>query len=284
LTWFFRRYQERHDRIGDDIRGSPGQVMTRAFDELQASIGQGAGEPTGGIDGNQGVPGIGEQENRRLDRRDGLLQLTQLAEQGALLGQECAPQPSAFAACAAPDLPVDVLVRAQRAAAPPADPGEPGPGDPWRQPPRHQRAQLPGAGCGEQPVPAVHASGANAREQDHRLHPVGRQARRRQRHPATVGVPHQHRALDAAQVQVIEHGVRIRGEPAGGKLAGAVSRPVSCDRVELDRQPSGDLLPVGGGTGLPMQQHQLVSAQPGRLISGFGISGHGGVLFWGHAR
>jgi hypothetical protein len=30
--------QERHDRVGDGIGGSPGQVMTRALDELQAGI------------------------------------------------------------------------------------------------------------------------------------------------------------------------------------------------------------------------------------------------------
>jgi len=37
------RGQERHDRIGDNRGGSPGQVMTRALDKLQASIRQGAG-------------------------------------------------------------------------------------------------------------------------------------------------------------------------------------------------------------------------------------------------
>jgi len=30
--------QERRDRVGDGIGGSPGQVMTRAVDELQAGI------------------------------------------------------------------------------------------------------------------------------------------------------------------------------------------------------------------------------------------------------
>jgi hypothetical protein len=35
---FFRDGQERHDRVGDGIGGSPGQVMTRAVDELQAGI------------------------------------------------------------------------------------------------------------------------------------------------------------------------------------------------------------------------------------------------------
>jgi hypothetical protein len=34
----FRGGQERHDRVGDGIGGSPGQVMTRAVDELQAGI------------------------------------------------------------------------------------------------------------------------------------------------------------------------------------------------------------------------------------------------------
>jgi hypothetical protein len=49
----FRGCQERDYRAGDGIRGSPGQVMTGALDELQAGIGQGAGDPAGGIDGNQ---------------------------------------------------------------------------------------------------------------------------------------------------------------------------------------------------------------------------------------
>lgn len=35
---FFCDCQERHDRVGDGIGGSPGQVMTRAVDELQAGI------------------------------------------------------------------------------------------------------------------------------------------------------------------------------------------------------------------------------------------------------
>src|SRR5260370_4945175 len=41
--------QERHDRVGDGIGGAPGQVMTRAVDELQAGIWEGAGGPAGGI-------------------------------------------------------------------------------------------------------------------------------------------------------------------------------------------------------------------------------------------
>jgi hypothetical protein len=48
-----RRFQECHDRIGDGIGGAPGQVMTGAFDQPQAGIRQGAGEPAGGIEGNQ---------------------------------------------------------------------------------------------------------------------------------------------------------------------------------------------------------------------------------------
>jgi hypothetical protein len=32
--------------------------------------------------------GVGEHQNRRPDRRDGALQLVELAQQGALLGQE----------------------------------------------------------------------------------------------------------------------------------------------------------------------------------------------------
>ena len=117
-------------------------MMTCAWHELQASVRQGAGELAAGIDGSQGVLWVGEQERRRLDGRDGVLQLAQFAQKGALLGQERAPERGVLAARLAPDLPVDVLVRARRAAAPPADLGQPGTGDPWRQPPRHQRAVL----------------------------------------------------------------------------------------------------------------------------------------------
>jgi len=65
--------------------------MTRALDELQASVRQGAGQPAGGVEGNHLVIGIGEHENRRPDRRDSVLQLVELAQKGALLGQERAP-------------------------------------------------------------------------------------------------------------------------------------------------------------------------------------------------
>ena len=65
--------------------------MTRAFDELQASIRQGAYQPAGGFQGNDGVPGVGEHENRRPDRRDSVLQLVEFAQQGALFSQEGAP-------------------------------------------------------------------------------------------------------------------------------------------------------------------------------------------------
>src|ERR1700733_13642055 len=98
--------------------------MTRALDELQASVRECLREPAGGADGNLGVVRVGKQEHRRLDRRDGGLQLSQLAQQGALLGQERAPERAVLPACAAPDLPVDVLVRADRAAAPTPDPGK----------------------------------------------------------------------------------------------------------------------------------------------------------------
>ena len=65
--------------------------MTRALDELQASIRQGAGQSAGGFEGNHGVLGVGKHENRRPDRRDSMLQLAEFAQQGALLGQEGAP-------------------------------------------------------------------------------------------------------------------------------------------------------------------------------------------------
>ena len=117
------RGQERHDRIGDDRGGSAGQVMTGALDKLKASIRQGPSQAAGGLEGNHGVLGVGEDQDRRLDRRDGALQLVELAQHGALLGQECAPEGVASVACMPPDLPVDVLVRPQRAAPPPGDPG-----------------------------------------------------------------------------------------------------------------------------------------------------------------
>jgi len=34
------RCQERHYRVGNGIRGAPGQVMTRAVDKLQAGVRQ----------------------------------------------------------------------------------------------------------------------------------------------------------------------------------------------------------------------------------------------------
>ena len=110
------RGQERHDRIGDHRGGSSGQVMTRALDELQTSIRQGAGQQARGFEGNHGVLGVSEHEDRCPDGRDSLLQLVEFAQQGALLGQEGAPQRAVSAARMAPDLPVDVLVWAQRAA------------------------------------------------------------------------------------------------------------------------------------------------------------------------
>jgi hypothetical protein len=119
------------------------------------------------------------------------------------------------------------------------------------------RSRARSLGCGPRRAPR-----ADAREQHYRRHPAGRQARRRQRHPAAVGVPHEHRARDAARVQVGEDRAGVRGEPPRRKLAGAVSRAVRCHGVKLGGQPSGDLLPVGGRAGLPVQQHQFASAQP----------------------
>ena len=42
-------------------------MVACAVDELQAGVGQGAGEPAGGIDGNQSVLGVGEQKHRSMD-------------------------------------------------------------------------------------------------------------------------------------------------------------------------------------------------------------------------
>ncbi len=44
--------------------------MTGAFDQLQAGIRQGRRQPAARSDGNQPVRWVGEQEYRRLDRRD----------------------------------------------------------------------------------------------------------------------------------------------------------------------------------------------------------------------
>jgi hypothetical protein len=85
------RGQGRHDGIRDGVRGSPGQVVACSLDELEASIRQGAYQPAGGFEGNDGVPGVGEHENRHPDRRKGVLQLVELAQQGTLFGQESSP-------------------------------------------------------------------------------------------------------------------------------------------------------------------------------------------------
>jgi len=105
VAGMLHRCQERHYRVGDGNRGAPGRVMTRALDELQASVRQGPGEPAPGIEGNQGVLRVGEQEYRRLDRRDGGLQLIQFAQQDALLCQEGTPQWAVLAARMSPDGP-----------------------------------------------------------------------------------------------------------------------------------------------------------------------------------
>jgi len=85
------RGEERHDGIRDRLRGSPGQVVARSLDELEASVRQGAYQPASGFEGNDGVPGVGEHENRHTDRRKSGLQLAELAQQGALFGKEGAP-------------------------------------------------------------------------------------------------------------------------------------------------------------------------------------------------
>jgi hypothetical protein len=67
-------------------------VVAGTFDKLEAGIWQGPRKPTGGADGNQRVLRVGEQEHRRLNRRDGGHQFVEFAHQGALLGQEGPPQ------------------------------------------------------------------------------------------------------------------------------------------------------------------------------------------------
>ena len=87
------RGQERHDRIGDDRGGSAGQVMTGALDKLEVSIRQGPSQAAGGLEGNHGVLGVGEHQNRRLYRRDGALQLVELAQGARLAADSATPPP-----------------------------------------------------------------------------------------------------------------------------------------------------------------------------------------------
>jgi len=87
----FRLCYERHYRAGHHIRGAPGQMMTSSPDQLQAGVRERLRQPARGLDGNDGVVGVGEQQHRRPDRRDSMLQLGQFPQQGALLGQESAP-------------------------------------------------------------------------------------------------------------------------------------------------------------------------------------------------
>lgn len=42
--------------------------MTHALDKLEVSIRQGPSQPAGGVEGNYGVLGVGEHQNRRPDR------------------------------------------------------------------------------------------------------------------------------------------------------------------------------------------------------------------------
>jgi hypothetical protein len=86
-------------------------VVADTFDKLEAGIWQGLRKPTGGADGNQCVLRVGEQEHRRLDRRDGGHQLVKFAHQGPLLGQEGPPRCTVPAAGLCPDLPVDMPTR-----------------------------------------------------------------------------------------------------------------------------------------------------------------------------
>jgi len=49
--------------------------MARVLDKLEVSIRQGPSQAAGGLEGNHGVLGVGEHQNRCLDRRYGALQL-----------------------------------------------------------------------------------------------------------------------------------------------------------------------------------------------------------------
>src|SRR5580704_9194085 len=56
--------------------------MTRALDKLEVSIRPGPSQVAGGFEGNHGVLRVGENQNRRPDRRNGVLQLVELAQPG----------------------------------------------------------------------------------------------------------------------------------------------------------------------------------------------------------
>ena len=92
-------------------------MMTGPLDQLQPGVRQRLLEPPGGINRDQRVPRVGEQQDRRGDRREHRHQLVQLAHQGTLLSEEGPPQRAVLALGVSPDVPVDVLVRGQRAAA-----------------------------------------------------------------------------------------------------------------------------------------------------------------------
>src|SRR5580700_3254099 len=95
-------------------------------------------------------------------------------------------------------------------------------------------------------------------------------------------MPDQHGAVNAAHVQVVDDSAGVGGESAGRKLTGAISRPVCRDRVELGRQLSGNLMPVGRRAWLTMQRHQLVNTELGRSVSAVSLGGHGSVLSIGY--
>jgi methionyl-tRNA synthetase len=192
--------EERRDRVGDDAGSAPGQVMAAALDEEQRRVRQQGGEPVRGLDRDHAVGGIGDHQHGHPDRCGGGLKLTEFAQQGALLGEEGAPQGPAVLARVPPDLQARGLARVQRPALPVPAPGKPGPGERRRPAERQQRAQLADARRGEQPVQAGEAARSDAAKQDHRPHPVRCQARRPQRDATAPGVPDQHRVRYATGV------------------------------------------------------------------------------------
>jgi hypothetical protein len=66
-------------------------MMTGPLDHLEAGVRHGPGQAAGGGDGNHGVVRVGQDEHGNTDRRESGHQAVQLAQQGPLLGQECAP-------------------------------------------------------------------------------------------------------------------------------------------------------------------------------------------------
>jgi hypothetical protein len=68
----------------------------------------------GGVDRDECIVGVGEQQRRLHDAGQGIGEVAELVHQCALLGEEAAPQRPVIAVRVAPDVPVDVLACGDR--------------------------------------------------------------------------------------------------------------------------------------------------------------------------